>query len=290
MSGTPAGGALEEARLEEGRQAAGVGLMMRVGAQMYGPERYQWLEIGGGLATYAGPGAWANQAMGLGLDGPVSDEELDRLVEFYESRGVEPRIELAAPADPSVMQGLERRRFLLREIENVLIRRVSRDDDFEGLRAPLPEGLALERVDLADERAVDDWTEVATSGFRPAGEPLSGFWLESGRIMARCPGVAAWVVRDEDGRTVAGGSMEVADSGAAALFGVTVVPEHRRLGIQTRLIAERLLHARDRGASQVAIHSSPHVATGRNSGRLGFRLSYCKAILVRPGEGLSASV
>ena len=84
--------------------------------------------------------------------------------------------------------------------------------------------------------------------------------------------------------------MEANPGGGASLFGTSVRPPHRRQGIQTRLIVERLIHARDAGSDVVTIHSSPHVATQANAARLGFRLAYAKANLVRPGEGLTPSV
>ena len=97
--------------LEEGRQARGTADVGRESE-----------EIAGGWMTFAGNGSWANQACGLGLQGPVTDEDLDRLVEFYDSRGVEPRIEVCPFADETLIAGLSSRGFRLREFENVLAR------------------------------------------------------------------------------------------------------------------------------------------------------------------------
>lgn len=279
--------ALEIARLEEARQAKAVGAMMRLGAERIDAERYAALEIAGGVACYGGPGAWANQAMGLGLSGPVSEGELDELTAFFESRGAEPRIELCSHADPSLVDGLASKGFTLKEFENVLARRLTGDDELESLRRDLPESLRLERVDLSDERAVDELGEAAMSGFVAAGSSPAESWTESNRLQALVPGSASWVVRDSEGWAVAGSSMEAQPDGAGSLFGTSVRPAHRRQGVQTRLIVERLIHARDVGSPVVTIHSSPHVGTQRNASRLGFRLAYTKAILVRPGDGLA---
>jgi GNAT superfamily N-acetyltransferase len=280
--------ALAIARIEEARQATAVGGMMRLGAGCLDAERFAVLEVGGGVACFGGVGSWANQAMGMGLDGPVDESAADALVDFFGSRGVEPRVELCSHADPSLVGALAARRFALREFENVLARSVPAGEDLEALRAPLPSRLRLERVDLSDGSAVDELGEVATSGFRKPGEPLAGPWLQANRLQALLPGSAAWVVRDAEGRAVAGASMEANAGGGASLFGTSVLPEHRRRGVQTRLMVERLIHARDVGSRIVTIHSSPHVATQRNAARLGFRLAYAKAILVRPGEGLAS--
>src|SRR5208283_5222638 len=42
--------------------------------------------IAGGYAVYCGANSPVTQAVGLGLNGPVSTEEFDRLEEFYFSR------------------------------------------------------------------------------------------------------------------------------------------------------------------------------------------------------------
>ena len=52
---------------------------------------------------------FVNQAMGLGFDGPVSNDDLNRLVEFFTSRGVEPKVELCPLADESLVKGLAAR-------------------------------------------------------------------------------------------------------------------------------------------------------------------------------------
>ena len=62
----------EVARLEEHCQARGI-------AEIAGESE----SIAGGWMCYTDPGSWSNQASGLAMDGPISDEALDRLVDFY---------------------------------------------------------------------------------------------------------------------------------------------------------------------------------------------------------------
>src|SRR5438309_9817192 len=50
-------------------------------------------EISGGHMVFAGVGSPVGRAAGLGLDGPISYADLDRLEQVYRSRGA------AAPAD-----------------------------------------------------------------------------------------------------------------------------------------------------------------------------------------------
>src|SRR5690606_27219657 len=101
----------EIARAEEGRQSRGTAEAVPVA----GP-------VAGGWMTLDALGSQANQAVGLGLHGPVSGADLYRLVAFYAERGVEPRLEVCAFAHESLLRGLAERGFVLREFEGVLAR------------------------------------------------------------------------------------------------------------------------------------------------------------------------
>ena len=105
---------LEIARLEERRQAQGTADVADESEA-----------IAGGWMCFAGKGSWANQAIGLGLDGPVSDAQLDRLVAFFRERGVEPRVQVCPFVDATLVKGLGRRGFVVRQFENVLAREIA---------------------------------------------------------------------------------------------------------------------------------------------------------------------
>lgn len=55
--------------------------------------------VAGGYAVYCGANSPIPQAVGLGLNGPVSAEEFDRLEEFYFSRSEPVRAETCPLAD-----------------------------------------------------------------------------------------------------------------------------------------------------------------------------------------------
>jgi predicted acetyltransferase len=73
----------------------------------------------------------------------------------------------------------------------------------------------------------------------------------------------------------------------ATLYGVSVVPDMRRRGIQLAMMAWRLREAARRGAVIVTIGSLPGASTESNAMRMGFRVAYTKAVMVRPGAGLT---
>ena len=261
--------AAEIARLEESRQSRGVASV----ADLAEP-------IAGGFMCFAGPGSWANQAMGLGMSGPVADADIDRLIDFYASRGVEPRIELCPHADPSLVRGLADRSFVIREFKNVLVRDLS-------LPLPaMPDGIRVTRVDPTDERQIARYSQIRAEGFGETNAPtaarLDRRSLAGGRV-------AGWLASiDGEDHAIASGAVAI-DPPVAGLFGMTTLPPFRRRGCQRAMMIARLRAAADAGCRFATIHSEPHIGTGRNALRLGFTVVYTKVTLVRPGEGLLPS-
>lgn len=235
-------------------------------------------ELLGGVAGWAGPGAWANQAVGVGLSGPVTEAELDALVAFYAARGAPAKVEVLPIAHPTLVAGLADRGFVVRRFENLWLRELPAGED---LRARLthgwPAGIELRELLPGEEEL---FTDVAGSGFVAPGERMSEAERAVGLRMLEKPGVVAvfaWA-----GREPAGAGSCAVDGEAAGLFGATVLPEFRRRGVQQALIVDRMERLRARGAGVVCIESEPGHDTERNAHRLGFELAGTKVLLERP--------
>jgi GNAT superfamily N-acetyltransferase len=241
----------------------------------------------GGVMGFHEPGSWQNQASGAGLAGPVSDDEIDAMVEFYVSRGVEPRVELSPFADPSLIAGLGTRGFVVREFEHVLARELLADEDLEA-RLPFgrPAGLELELVDKSDADMIERAVAATLRGFYPDTEPPTSM-VDACRSTLLLASTLTFVAR-LDGELVAAGSLSCG-SQVASLMGVSTAPAARRRGIQQALMVARLAAARERGCVLTTIGSRPGMSTERNAMRLGFRVAYTKVIVVRPGDGLAVS-
>src|SRR5271170_7926907 len=84
--------------------------------------------IAGGYAVYCGANSPATQAIGLGLDGAVSEEEFDRLEAFYRSRGEPVRVETCPLADASLIEHFGRRKYRVTEFSNVMALLLCRAD------------------------------------------------------------------------------------------------------------------------------------------------------------------
>lgn len=276
----------EIARMEEARQARAITEVVA-----------HFERIMGGVMSFLEPGSWANQACGVGLNGPVSEDEIDRFVAYYTSRGVEPRVELAQFADASLISGLGRRGFDLRQFETVLARTIDPDEEVMGaLPGDWPTDdsgrrLVIQRVEPDDEKLVLESFKVSMSGFMPAGYTPSNAEIEMHRKIVAHPHSEYLVAMF--GETVAGaGGAEYprdAEIPVAVLFGVSVLRKFRMRGVQQAMILHRLRGAQERGAKVGVIHSIPGASTDRNAMRLGFRPSYTKVILAKKGEGLVPS-
>ena len=262
---------IEIARLEEARQALGL-------AEIADESR----PFGGGTAGRGVAGSWINNVVGAAMNGPVDAAALDNLIEWYASAGIEPRLEVAPFADPGLIALLEERRFVVRMFENVFYREL---DVGSVVRAPQepPVELSIGILNPADAAVVREAALVAISGFFPPGAEPRESDIEMSERALRHPRTVAVVAR-VGGRAVGAGSMEVS-GGVCGLFGLSVLPEFRRRGIQQALIAARLNEAAKRGARLATIGSKPGVATERNVRRMGFALAYTKVVLVQPGPG-----
>ena len=271
---------IEIAKLEERRQAVATGEVSLLSE-----------EIGGGIMAFTGKGSWTNQACGLGLDGSVSEDELDRLVAFYVEHGVEPRIEVCPFVDESLIKGLGERGFALREFENVMVRELHEGDDLRAGMTGWAIGVDVDWVDPTDVTVVDAFIEASLRPFFPDLEELPKVMDETARRVVCHPRSDSYLARvDVGGELLAagGGGMECAGE-VACLFGASVIETYRRRGIQQALIVQRLERAREKGCEIACIHSKPGIPTERNAMRLGFSLAYTKVVMAMAREGLDVS-
>ena len=265
----------ELARLEESRQALGISEVATVAER-----------IAGGAMCFDGPGSWANLACAIGLDGPVTDDDLDRLVGFFVSRSVEPLVELCPFADASLVTGLARRGFTLRGFENVLFRSLNQADPPPEAVAAVP-GLEVVEVDVRDTAQVRTFIEVSTSGCRPLDVPINESLFELSRRVVEHPRCTSYLAL-VDGEPAGGGTVEVLPP-LAALFGTSVLSAFRRRGAQRALIERRLTHAGASGCTVATIQSRPGIPTKRNALRAGFSVAYTKVSLAMESASPCAS-
>jgi hypothetical protein len=84
--------------------------------------RAAFQRIGAGIAVFAGIDSPITQAVGIGLDGPVREKQIEKLEHFYNARSDDVRVELCPFADKSVTDHFGRRGYRVLDYSNVLLR------------------------------------------------------------------------------------------------------------------------------------------------------------------------
>lgn len=227
------------------------------------------IQIAGGTAIFAGRTYPANHVVGLGLYGPVTGADLDRVENFYRSRGVACEIVVSPLADASLRELLAPRGYRITEFNSVLIRRLQ-----SGRLDEPKHGITLERVTPETEKV---WSDVITLGFAESGPLPDNIFAplallpDAINLLARVNGVPAG----------GGSAYIIREAGVVALFGASTIPEFRRRGVQTALINRRLWEAGQSGCEYAVVSTLPGSGSQRNMERHGFRVAYTKIVMVR---------
>lgn len=234
--------------------------------------------LAGGFATFTSPGSPLNKISGLGFAGSLEPAALDAVERAYATRGTAVQAEVSTLGDPSVVQLLSARGYVLQGFENVL-------------------GLALPAVgrDAADGIAVEGspsselaaWLDAVVTGFASPDtqgvashesfprDLLAGVMQD----MASADGLSRFAAR-RDGALAGGASLRTGE-GVALLCGAATLPQHRRRGVQSALLGTRLRVAAAAGCDVAVVTTAPGSKSQENVQRQGFALLYARAVLVR---------
>jgi GNAT superfamily N-acetyltransferase len=230
-------------------------------------------EIAGGFAVFAGVDSPITQAIGVGLNGPVSDADVDSLGDFFHSRNAPAAIELCPLVDISLYERFASRNYHLLELTDVLIL-----DDLAAARMPGTMSPAVTvRTATPDEAKL--WTQTVAEGFAEH-YPVTQAMLD---VMEGFYGRrdASFFLSFVDG-IVAGGGAVFANQGVGGLFGASTLPAFRRRGVQSALLATRLAWAREKGCDLAVSFARPGSSSHRNIERHGFRVAYTRTKLILP--------
>jgi GNAT superfamily N-acetyltransferase len=241
-------------------------------ARLFPAARAAYATIADGTAVFAGADSPLTQAVGLGMNGVVDEEEVDRLEDFYRQHGALVNVEFCPHADDSLRQAFARRGYTLIEQGNVLVQELP-------ARHALAQRADEVRVRQAEPGELDELARVVTRGFIPEGAPSPPELTAVFTVFCHMLMVTAFVA-EIDGRMIGGGGAAVRDD-VVSLFATSTVSEARGRGAQSALIQARLSFGATMNCELATVGALPGSTSHRNLERCGFRVAYTRAKLFR---------
>jgi hypothetical protein len=228
-------------------------------------------EVAGGRAVFAGVGSPLSETKAIGLRGPVTEDDADRIESVFFRRGDASRVVVCPLADPSLAQVLGRRGYKLAGFESILALPLSRDD-------PEPRALPGIEVRRVDPRDHDVYANVVAPNFVGSAASIDDV-LSMMATMADMEHATPFLALI-DGVPVGGGSVLIHER-LALLAGAGTLAPYRNRGVHSALHQARLALARSADCDLAAQGAQPGSTSERNAIRRGFRLAYTRAFLVR---------
>ena len=229
-------------------------------------------EICGGHMSFCGLGSPVGRAVGLGLDRSFSEADLDRVEAFYRSHKAPAQVDLCPLHGPEVFEMFKQRGYAIAELNNVLFRKLDAQEKF-----PSPPAHCQVRRSPPEEAGVAG--SIVESAFFPDGAPEAFRGLIA--PLYQMEGSVAFVA-DVGGKLVACGTgLIVPEHKVFALCGAGTLADYRGRGLQSALLRARMAVAADAGCEFAIVVTQGGTTSQRNAERLGFRVAYSKATLIK---------
>lgn len=228
--------------------------------------------IAGGYAIFCGVGSPLTQALGVGMDGPLSASDVERLEHFFESRGAQVQIECCPLGDPTLAALSSERGYRIAEWDNVYFLPLQ-DYQLRPVSAP---GVEV-RPALPEEAEL--WARLLVEGFAGT-DPSVVTLLPVGTGLFRMANAVPYIAT-VDGEPAAVGGLSFYE-GVASIFGATTLERFRGRGTQNALLHARLSAAIQIGCTLATSGTPPGTSSHRNMERHGFRVAYTRTKLFKP--------
>jgi hypothetical protein len=226
--------------------------------------------VAGGIAVFCGAGSPLTHALGVGMHGPVTAEDLDDLEAFFEQRNAPVTLDVCPHADVSLREVLAHRDYRAAEFINVMVRSLSPDETIEARSGV--------EVHPAEPHEHDDYVRAVIGGFFGRSE-LTEDEMRLGSTLFHMPCTTAFLAT-VDGHVAGGGGLSVRNK-VASLFGDATLPEYRNRGVHTAVIRARMLAGAAHGCDVITAGTMPGSTSQGNFERLGFRVAYTKVTMVK---------
>jgi GNAT superfamily N-acetyltransferase len=229
-------------------------------------------KICGGHMVFAGLGSPIGRATGAGLDQAFTPEVLDQIEAFYRKHKAPVQVDLCPLHDPEVFEMFKERGYAIAELNNVLYRRLERDEEFP----PVPAGCEIRPSHSEDAETAG---AIVESSFFPDGAPEAFRGLIA--PLYQMENALAFVASVDGKMAACGTGAIVPEHGIFALGGAGTLAEFRGRGLQTALLRVRMAAAAEAGCEYAAVVTRGGTTSQRNCERLGFRVAYSKVTVIK---------
>jgi len=232
-----------------------------------------FISVAGGHCGFGGVDSPLTQAFGLGLNGPVTEDDMSKMEEFYSGHGAPVNIETCPLADISLLTLLNARGYHPIEYSNVLVRELSDADSTayaesgSDVRVRSPKGDEIETYSLVVIKSFIEDAEISPS--------LLNVFVSCFEAKA-----TQFFLAEIDGTPVGGGMMSI-HHGVASFGGAGTLRSFRNRGVQKALLLARLAKAAKEGCDLAMVATMPGSGSQRNVERQGFRVAYTRTKFMR---------
>jgi GNAT superfamily N-acetyltransferase len=222
--------------------------------------------ISGGVAVYCGSDSPLTHALGIGMHGPVTVDDMEELEDFFHERDAPIIVDLCPYAHPTLRELLSSRGYRILEFVNVMARALPPDEPLP----PLPSLVSVRRAE-PPEREV--FINTVIGGFF-GRDRLNEQEIELGSTLFHMPCSSVFLAYLDE-QPVGGGGMSVRNR-VASLFSDATHERFRGRGVQSAVIRARVEGAIEAGCDLIAACTVPGSGSQRNYEKLGFQVAYTK--------------
>lgn len=227
------------------------------------------MAIAGGVLTFCGPESPLTHAIGIGMHGTVTAEEISEIEHYFQSRGATVAIDVCPHSDPSLRELLAERSYRAGEYNNVLVRALPA----EGL-ADTPD-IPVRSAAPEDEEL---YARTIVCGFF-SRDYMTEPEFRLGRMLYHMP-CTTGLLASVSGQVAGGGGLSIRNK-VASFFGDATLAAFRGRGVQRAIITERLRMASAAACDIAVAGTQPGSTSQRNYQRLGFEVAYTKTTMLK---------
>ncbi|MBC7899795.1 MAG: GNAT family N-acetyltransferase [Saprospiraceae bacterium] len=227
----------------------------------------EWIEVAGACAMFDGIESPLTQTFGLGLFDEINDAEINRLEEFFKKHDAPVFHEVSPMADPPLIELLNRRGYQPVELTSVMFRTLAEEN------LPFRPNLQI-TTRVIENNEVDIWAKTAADGWSTEMPGMGDFMFAFCRIGAQCANAFPYIA-ELDGKPISTGALLIYDD-IALLAGASTIPEGRKQGAQSALLASRLRHAAENGCKIAMMCAAPGSQSQKNAQKNGFQIAYTR--------------